>query len=431
VSGAFSCLHMIDAPPPVIIRRNTWQSAWRIATGNALFAAALLGLAFLLGAAALIPQAPRGDPAAYARWLSEAHVRFGAVTNALTTLGLFDLVHSIVFRALAALLGLALIARLADRIAAMRGASHPVPPPDSPARTFDSGEPAEEIARRMRRYRVRSTESYLLAHRFPLAYIAAMAAYAGSLIMLIGMATASLGDWRIDGLSVTPGVPAWIDDAALTFLASEIDSGGEVKFRLLEGESEVAQGIAAPGKPAIQSAAGIYVRDVLPALRVIGEDGEGRALQLQTSAQGEASSELLLIFDANQPDKFFVAPAAKLAVGVSLLESDPAPRYRVSILSSSSAESIADETIVPGQFIEANGYRLAFADESHAAIDVVRAPFQFVVAIGFVVAVAGVGFAALYPARRIWAVPGEGGARLVSDDAEFDLSTLAAGRSER
>ena len=418
----------MDSPPPVIIRRNAWQSAWRIATGDALFAAALLGLAVLLGAAALIPQAPRGDPAAYARWLSEARVRFAAATDMLSTLGLFDVVHSLVFRSLAALLGLALITRLADRITALRHAWRPVPPPDSPAHVFDSSESAEAIARRARRYRVHSTEAYLLAHRFPWAYLAAIAAYGGCLIMLMGLTAAPLGDWRVDGLSVAPGVPARIDDTTLTLLATGVDSGGQVEFRLFEGEREVARGIAAPARPAIESAAGIYVRDVLPALRVMGESAEGRALQLQTSAQGEASSELLLTFDADRPDMFFVAPEARLAVRVSLLAGKPTPRYHVSVLGSSSAESIADETILPGQSIEANGHRLAFEDESHAAVDVVRAPSQFVVAIGFLVAAAGLGFAAIYPARRIWIVPGDGGARLVSDDAEFDPSPwLGAG----
>src|SRR3990172_4049795 len=114
--GLFLCLAMAATHPNIIIRHNPWQNLWRAAVGDRLLAASAMALSILLAVAASLPQTPSGDSAAYARWLSDMQTRFGGATSALNALGLFDVIHAILFRALLSLLGFALIARLIDQL---------------------------------------------------------------------------------------------------------------------------------------------------------------------------------------------------------------------------------------------------------------------------------------------------------------------------
>jgi hypothetical protein len=413
----------------LITRRDSWQSVWRYASGDALLAASLIGLAALLAIAALLPQSPQGDPASYARWLSDAQLRFGGAFGFISALGLFDVVHSAVFRALAGLLGFALFARLIDHGQELRAASTPAAPPDSPARTLEVELAPEALARRLRRYRLRTTDTFTLADRFPWAHTGAIAAHAGPLVLLIGLALSPLTDWRIDTLDAIPGVAQPLRNTPYHLQVSDVDSGGDAHLTLLQDGAPVAQGRAAPGRPWLAADLSVFVRDLLPALRVTGRDAGGNALDLQVNAQSPAQKEVLLTFNSDRPDAFLAAPNAQPAVRVSWIGPDGERAYRVSVFSG--ARLIADEAIRPGQVIDAQGHRFEFVDASHAVVSVVRAPAQIVIGAGLIVTLAGLACVALYPARRVWLVAHGSGARVSSDDADFDLALLAAKGNRR
>lgn len=424
---------MTPSPANIITRRDPWQTVWRIAAGDRLLAAGATGLAILLAAAALLPQSPPAGSAAYARWLSDTQLRFGGAAGVLSAVGLFDVVHAIVFRIFAGVLGLSLAARLVDRIRDFHAASRPQPLPDAAARWLEAGQPGEVIVRRLRGYRLRrgARDRITVADRFPWAHLASIAAHAGPLVMLIGLALSLLTDWRVDGLSVRPGAQTAIPNTPYSLRISGIDSGGSVHLTVLQDDLPIAEGVAAPGRPLAAGGVSLFVRDLLPALRARGYAADGRSLKLQASAQDQPADELLLTFDADRPEAFFVvAPDARLAVRVSLAGPGDERAYRVSVIRGVDAGPLADAVLHPGERIEADGSRFEFGDESHAVFAIVRAPSQAVAAAGGIIGVVGLACVALYPARRIWIATGERGARVMCDDPEFDLSRLtAAGRS--
>ncbi len=420
---------MTPSPANIITRRDPWQSVWRIVVSDRLLAAGATGLAILLVAAALLPQSPPAGSAAYARWLFDIQLRFGGATGIFSALGLFDVVHALVFRIFAGILGLTLAARLVDRIHDFRAASRPNPLPDIAARSLDVDQPAEQIVRRLRGYRTRNgpTDRITVADRFPWAHIGSIAAHAGPLVMLTGLALSPLTDWRVDGLNAQPGAKTAIPNTVYSLRVSDIDSGGNVNLAVLQDDIPIAEGVAAPGRPMAAGGIRLFVRDLLPALRASGRDANGLPLKLQASAQDEPADELLLTFDADRPEAFFVvAPDARLAVRVSFHGQDGERAYRVSVIRGADARPVADTVLRPGEHVEADGSRFEFGDESHAVVAVVRAPSQAVATAGGVVTLAGLACVALYPVRRIWIVAGERGARVMCDDSEFDFSRLTA-----
>ncbi|HEY4690157.1 MAG TPA: hypothetical protein VIK33_12660 [Anaerolineae bacterium] len=416
---------MTASPANTIIRRDPWQSLWRFVAQDRLLASELTGLAMLLALAATLPQAPHGDAAAYSRWLSDTQSRFGSLTTVLTTLGLFDIVHSILFRAVAGLLGLTLVARLIDRLVEFRAASRLADPPDT-AHALSVERPPAEIVRKLRGYRVRQLDApTLLLDRFPRAHLGSIAAYTGALIVLIGLALSTLTDWRVDRLNALPDIPTPILNTPYT-LTSRIDAAGQIDVTLAQAGAPIAQGVIAPGRPLITRAASVFVRELLPALRVKAHGIGGQPLKLQNSAQSTPTDELLFTFDENRREAFFAAPDAQMAVRVSLEEVNGEPRaYTVSIVSIPDAETILTAPLAPGQVIDANGNRFQFIGESHAVLAVVYAPSQIVTLGGLIVSIVGLASTAFYRPRRIWLITQEAGTRLACDDPDFDLARLA------
>src|SRR4030066_344977 len=92
----------------------------------------------------------------------------------------------------------ALAVRLADRIQAYRTASRPADPPEPPAHFVDVDRPPDTLLARLRGYRPRHSDNGITADRFPLAYLGPIAAYAGLLIVLIGLTSSPLIDWRVE-----------------------------------------------------------------------------------------------------------------------------------------------------------------------------------------------------------------------------------------
>jgi hypothetical protein len=415
-----------------ITRRDPWQNTWRFIAGDVWLAAGGVALAALLAAAAALPQSPPGDPIAFARWLSDAQERFGGAFNVLSGLGLFDVVHSFLFRAALGAIGLALAARLIDRVQEYRAAAALPSPPDAPRRSHDSPLARNTLTQRLRGYRIRTIEeASTVADHYPWSHRGAIVAHAGLLIMLIGLAVSPLIDARTDAIRVFPGASAPLPNTPYTLLASSIDADGRLSLTLQQDGLPIASGEAARGRPWLRGDVSLFVRELWPALRVRASAADGQSLRLVTRAQGTPAPELLLTFDRERTDASFAAPDGQMAAGVSLVAAGDAPAYRISVVDNTNADLLADETIRPPAEIDVNGARFTFAPDAHAVVSAVRAPAQAIVVGGLVVASIGLAIVAVRPARRIWLVANESGTRLMSDDAEIDLVALGSEETPR
>jgi len=416
--------------PNVITRRNAWQSAWQLAASDSLFALPLIGLAVLLAATAILPQTPRGDSTAYARWLSDTQLRFGGAADALAAIGLFDVLHSAVFRALVGLLGFVLIVRFIDRVRDFQAASRSGDPPVAGAPSVETSRSADLLLQSLRGYRTVKRDTVTIAQRMPIAYLGAIAVYVGGLVLLLGLMLSPLIDWRIEALSAMPGAATPIPNTPYTLRVSSITADGAVELALLQDGAPIAQGVAAPGRPLSGGGIGLFVRDILPALRASGRDENGRPLDLLTSADSAPSTDLLLTFDADHPDAFFVTPRAQFAVRVSLRGQVSDRAYQVTVFSNPDAAQIAEASLRPGDRLSANGSIFEFQNESHAFVDVAQAPSQAITLAGLLTALAGLALVVAYPPRRIWLVATERGTRVHCDDPDFDLERLTTARSQ-
>lgn len=154
--------------------RDPWRAVWRVATEDRLLAALLLALAMGLTVSVLFRQMPVGDPAAYARWLSETQARLGRATAALQTLGLFTITRSLGFRTLLACTAACLALRLI------------------------------EMGSRLR-------------HRWTWADFFPVLAHVGALVLLVGLLVTHLWGWQVTDVVVLagervalPNVPGWV-----------------------------------------------------------------------------------------------------------------------------------------------------------------------------------------------------------------------------
>ena len=416
---------MTTSPSNIITRRDAWRTLWRIVTSDWLLAASLLGISLALAAAAILPQAPVGDATAYARWLSDTQLRFSGAAGGLSTLGLFDVAHSFVFRILAGFAGFAVLIRLIDLVLGYRASTLVDAPPDSPAQSITSDADPDVWVRSLHGWRMTAIEGGFLADRFRWSRLGPIVAHGGAIIMLLGLMVSPLTDWRVDALSAQPGRSIPVPNTPYSLEVSDVNSSGQVSFTLRESGQPVISGVAAPGQPVLGRAASVFVEAQLPALRVRGQTATGQPLDLQTRAQGESARELLLTFDPDQPDEFFVAPIALLAVRVTRLESGAdSQTYKVSIVRTSDASQVLEESIRPGDQVDANGVRFAFQGAAHAIVSVVYAPSQIVIVAGLVLILIGLTLMAVFPARRIWIVAHGQGARLINDQSDLDLLRL-------
>jgi len=158
--------------------RDVWRAIWQVTTSDGMLVVLLLSIAAGLIVTSWLPQVPSSDPAAYARWLSEAQARFGRITPTIETLGLFAITRSFGFRTLTSLLGGCLLLRLI------------------------------EYSDRLRQIR---EEEKAWADLFPLL------AHTGALLLLLGLLLTHQWGWRVDDLILQnneriplPGDGKWV-----------------------------------------------------------------------------------------------------------------------------------------------------------------------------------------------------------------------------
>jgi hypothetical protein len=216
--------------------RDPWRAIWQIAASDGLLVGLLLATAAGLIATAWLPQTSTADPAAYARWLSEAQTRFGGATQTMQALGLFSIIRSFGFRALLALTASVLSLRLIDR-----------------------GD------------RLRSQAQDRWANLSPLL------AQGGALLLLVGLLATHLWGWQSEGLIVqggqqveVPGTESWV---ALD------ETGAQVTH---------SPGIVSP------------IEAHVPGVRVSASSDAGTPLALQRAAEAEPLTQLTLALDEDR-----------------------------------------------------------------------------------------------------------------------------------
>jgi cytochrome c biogenesis protein ResB len=250
---------------------------WRLLT-SVRFALALIGfLAFVSLLGVLIPQVPaeiRDSPAAVELWLQGQRETFGALTEVMWRLDLFNVFSSLWFLTGVGLLVASVCVCTANRLPPVwRNVTRPqarVPDPylEGGAGSFSMAAPAAgaiaaELGRR--RYKVRLEEAggatYLFADRFPWAQLATFVSHlalllflAGGLITLLRAESENVfvAEGRsapVFGLSAANQMQVYVEDAVGRFDASGFPLDYRTRLVVYHDGVEVARGVSTVNSP--------------------------------------------------------------------------------------------------------------------------------------------------------------------------------------
>ncbi len=342
---------MTTATPTLI--RDPWRRLWHFFTSDGLYAAAVIVSALLLLVAARLPQTPAHNPIAYSRWLSETQTRWGSLFDPLNTLGLFAVTSSLLFRLTLALLGWCSALRLIDQLDQLRHADRPT-------------------GRRSN--------------------LAASLVYSGTLIVLFGLFLGTFIDYRVDNVVVSPGTVTNIPGTAYALRLDSIEQD-HATIALLSQTETIAQGIIAEKQP-LQDGVTVYLDRIGPALNVSATHGATQTLNLQSTANSPAQSQVLLLFTSDQNEGFVAAPQVNLVLRIEPVGPD---QFAAQIFQSATGKDFGRQSFRPGDTISIEGTTFRFAPAAYLVTSLAKQPSHWMVGLGISVTLLGLLGLLLWP----------------------------------
>jgi len=372
---------MIAQPP-----RDPWRVIWQIVTSDVSLAALLIAVAAGLTVTVWLPQMPVADPVAYARWLSEVQAHFGAATQAMRTLGLFTVTHSLGFRILLALLAACLLLRLIESSDRLRQSQEVMEPMGEWRGLTGVCLPDVMDDLRRWRYRVLHQPPLLQADRWPWADLFPLLAHAGALLLLVGLLITHLWGWQVEGLIVQGGEQATLP--------------GTDKWVALDDDARRVT--HSPGLV-------IFVEERGPGVRVSAADSTRRSLPLQQTTEADPVPQLAL---ALTEDQYFAIPEAHLVVRLAP-QTGPAAGTHSPVLVQvyrSPPGRLTTETVVEGDAdLTVGDVTLKLVSAPYARLTATFNPGLWPTGAGLVLLAAGLLGSMIWPVRRFWLREGTDG----------------------
>jgi hypothetical protein len=342
---------MTTATPTLI--RDPWRRLWHFFTSDGLYAAVVIVSALLLLAAAQLPQMPAQNPIAYSRWLSETQTHWGSLFDPLNAVGLFAVTGSLLFRLTLALLGLCSALRLIDQLDRLR-------------RTDRAGSRRSNFA--------------------------ASLVYGGTLIVLLGLFLGTFIDYRVDNVIVSPGAVTNIPGTSYALRLDSIESD-RATIALLNQTETIAQGIIAEKQP-LHDGVTVYLDQIGPALNVSATHDVTQTLNLQSTANSPARSQVLLLFTSDQNEGFVAAPQVNLVLRIEPVGPD---QFTAQIFQSASGKDFGRQSFKPGETISLEGTTFRFEPAAYIVTSLASQPSHWMVALGISVTALGLLGLLLWP----------------------------------
>ncbi|HZY45343.1 MAG TPA: hypothetical protein VFF70_11395 [Anaerolineae bacterium] len=413
-------------PSPTLIR-DPWRRSWHFLSGDIFLAIALSLSALLLIAAARLPQTPQNDPIAYSRWLSDTQQRFGGLNGLFTSLGLFSIFNSLVFRLGLGGLGLNAALRLIDQIEQLRARDVL---PDRPARpaidhTLDLD--LDHIRLKLRGYRVRSHADLLVADHLPRSALASITLYGAILIVLAGLLIGSFADYRFDNLNVDlPQTTAVSGTPYAIRLDSLNETFDQATVTLLQQDTSLLQSTLSSSAPAIRSNPAVYLDRIGPALIISAADEAGKPIGLQTTADTPAQPEKSISFNRDHPEGFIAAPDAGLVLQINPVAETIETDYAIQAYQTASGKVLTNTTLPANATLIVNQTIFNFHPSAFITVSLVSQPSHYVICFGLLLVLLGLIGQMIWRPRHLWLHTEADHSRLISDDPTFDPAQLGS-----
>jgi len=361
---------------------DPWRVLWQAATGDGALVILLLVTAAFLVLSAWIPQQPASD-ADYARWLSEAQLRFGSITPALRSLGVFHITRSAALRVLLSLIAGCLSLRLVENVELLlRGRQVTEPSHDW---TEYSGQQLRQLLDRirLRRYRVLRRSSLFQIDRWPLADLLPLMAHLGGILLLAGLLITRLLGWQVQGQVLQvgqrvslPGVANWVE--------------------LTEDGSGIVQSAGVVGFPEGEG----------PGVMVRAQDDRGRPLQVQltagrASSAAEPGSEVMI---ALTEDRYFALPEVNLVARLTPRSAEADSVVDVQVYRSPPGEIITQTASERGGAVSLTleGVIIELSPAPYMVVTAAHNPGRVASGAGLLLLMVGAVGSAVWPARTFW-----------------------------
>jgi hypothetical protein len=361
---------------------DPWRILWQAATGDGALAILLLVTAASLALSAWIPQQPASD-ADYARWLSEAQLRFGSATPAMRSLGVFSITRSATFRVLLSLTAGCLLLRLAENVELLLRGRQVTEPSDE--WTEYSGQQLRQLLDkiRLRRYRVLRRSSLFQVDRWPLARLLPLVAHVGGLLLLAGLLITRLSGWQVQGQVLQVGQRVWLPGVANWVELTEDGSG-------------IAQSAGVVGSPEGEG----------PGVMVRAHDDRGRPLQVQltagaASSAAEPGSEVMI---ALTEDRYFAIPEASLVARLTPRSAEADSVVDVQVYRSPPGEIITETASERGGAarLALEGVIIELSPAPYMVVTATHNPGRVASAAGLLLLMVGSVGSAVWPAHTFW-----------------------------
>jgi hypothetical protein len=358
---------------------DPWRILWRFATGNAMLGALLLILAASIALTAWIPQRPSpSSDVAYARWLSQTQARFGGATSLMQTLSLFNIVPSLGFRTLLALLSGCVLLRMVEGLDQLRK-HRAIEEPNGAWEKLSCPE-FEKLVGRLsrRRYRVLDDSAFLQVDRWPWSGLLPLMAHLGALLLLVSLLLSHLLGWQVEGLILQGG-----DKRALP--------GSDSWVSLAEDGSGTRH------SPGVVT----FIEESGPGVQVSAVDQDGELLPILLASDADPSTSLKAALTG---DTYFAIPQAQLIVRLTPRSEEPYTRTDVQIYSSPAGEIIS-ETVTDkgGQAVfDVGDVTLMFDPAPYARVMATRNPGRLPAGLGLVMLMLGLEGSLMWSECRFW-----------------------------
>lgn len=415
---------MTTSTPTLI--RDPWRRVWRGLAGDGALAVVAGGLGLLLALTALLPQTPGNDPIAYSRWLSEVQQRFGGLTAPLTSLGLFTITQSVLFRLALAALGVICAVRLIEAIDQLRALNVPPEWPAHPIVDLAIAADVAELRARLSGWRLREHGEIIAVDQHARrSAVSGLMLYSGALGVLLALVLGVFVDRRVDNLSVAPDAPATVSGTPYTLRLDEV-SGEQATLALLSQTEVVARGPAALRRPLTAGSIGVYLQSIGPAVIISATNAAGQPLGLQSTADTPPQPSKLLAFTPDRTEGFVAAPEAGVVLQV-------APRdggYNVQAYQSATGEILGGRDVAAGETFTVSPVTFHFEPAAFVVVSVVSQPSHWLMIPAALLIVCGVIGGWSRP-RRLWLRAVEAGTQLAGDDAAWTARLAAESQADR